>query len=84
MKLLAADIAQEAHTHCGNSRTPPHDWAMHIHTSSYYAQYLNDQNVQTTPKEVIDAIIAIAGDPETGEWTRHPHPDAIISYLNAR
>ena len=78
--MIAAEIAQEAHTHCGEY--PDHQWISHMYTSSYYAAYLNAHDIQTTPKAVIDAIIAIAGDPEQKKWTRHPHPDAIISYLN--
>lgn len=76
--MIAADIAQEAHKHCSD----PHNWDMHIFTSSRYAAAINDNGLQVTPKQVVDAIIALAGDPEKGEWTRHPHPDKVIGYLN--
>lgn len=80
MTIIATDIAQEAHKHC---LTNEHEFDMHMFTSSHYARSINENQLQVTPKQVIDAIIVLAGDPKKGEWTRHPHPNDVIIYLNA-
>lgn len=77
--IIAADIAQEAHTHCGQNSS--HDFLQHLFTSTHYAAYFNERKSIYTPKEIIDAIISIAGDPERGEWTRHPSPETVFNYL---
>lgn len=79
--MLPVEIAQEAHTHCGEST---HDFFQHMETSRVYASYLNNSGLAVTPKQVIEAIIKLGGDPEKGQWRGHPHPKLVIDLLGGK
>lgn len=77
--LLGADIAEAVHTKACDLEA--HDFMVHIHTSSYYAEYLNERNIDVTADKFADTVLAIAWPDRSVPWPNHPHPDTVIEYL---
>lgn len=72
-------IMNEAHNRCGKNT---HEAKKHRATSTAYAKYFWGKGF--TAKDILDGIIAVAGDPQRGTWTSHPDPTLVERYLNDR
>ena len=78
--MTGEDVAREAHRHCVNDHAT-HDFTHH-QTAWLYATAFAAYKV--SPKDLIDTIIELAGDPADGSWTYHPAPDVVLARLQEK
>ena len=80
------DLALAWHWYCESEFiprgiSPQHDVTAHSFTTEIYANTINGAGLDTTPEDVVQAIIAVAEWDRMSPWPGHPHPDKVVEYL---
>lgn len=85
--MTPIDVAIAVHSICIENGfgspgiNAPHGEMSHLPTSTLYAEAINDHNLNVTPFQVRDAIIAVAGWDQKSPWPGHPNPQEVVKYL---